>query len=66
MFKKEIFINKHQISFDSWAKMWNWSYQKWHTVPSNPELFDQQVIEIVPDEKQTMAFWKELEDLWKE
>ncbi|MFM6929414.1 MAG: 2-succinyl-5-enolpyruvyl-6-hydroxy-3-cyclohexene-1-carboxylic-acid synthase [Bdellovibrio sp.] len=66
MFKKEIFINKHQISFDSWAKMWNWSYQKWHTVPNNPELFDQQVIEMVPDENQTMAFWKELEELWKE
>jgi 2-succinyl-5-enolpyruvyl-6-hydroxy-3-cyclohexene-1-carboxylate synthase len=66
MFKKEIFINKHQISFESWAKMWNWSYQQWHTVPTTMELADHQIIELCPNAEQTQLFWKELEALWKE
>ncbi|WII72474.1 2-succinyl-5-enolpyruvyl-6-hydroxy-3-cyclohexene-1-carboxylic-acid synthase [Bdellovibrio sp. 22V] len=66
MFKKEIFINKHQISFDSWAKMWNWSYQKWHNVPVSIELADHQIIELCPHWEQTQEFWKEYEALWRE
>lgn len=65
MFKKEIFLNKHQISFEPWAKMWNWSYQKWHNIPAHIEASDRQVIEICPDEKQTEQFWKEHESLWE-
>ena len=26
LFKQEIFINRHQLSFEHWAKMWNLSY----------------------------------------
>ncbi|MDG0815281.1 2-succinyl-5-enolpyruvyl-6-hydroxy-3-cyclohexene-1-carboxylic-acid synthase [Bdellovibrio svalbardensis] len=66
MFKKEIFINKHQISFESWAKMWNWSYQQWHNIPVTTELADKQIIELLPNAQQTQDFWKELEALWKE
>ncbi|WP_246845159.1 2-succinyl-5-enolpyruvyl-6-hydroxy-3-cyclohexene-1-carboxylic-acid synthase [Bdellovibrio sp. NC01] len=66
MFKKEIFINKHQISFESWAKMWNWSYQQWHNIPVTTDLADKQIIELIPDAQQTQEFWKELEALWKE
>lgn len=69
MFKKEIFINKHQISFDSWAKMWNWSYDKWHTIPDNEkvlDLADHQIIELNPNWEHTLEFWKEYDLLWKE
>lgn len=66
MFKKEIFINKHQISFESWAKMWNWSYQQWHNIPVTTDLADKQIIELLPNAEQTQEFWKELEALWKE
>lgn len=66
MFKKEIFINKHQISFDSWAKMWNWDYQKWTAIPEHFDLSDHQVIELTPDAEQTNAFWKELDLLWQD
>ncbi len=66
MFKKEIFINKHQISFEPWAKMWNWDYQKWHTIPNNLEFSDTQLIELCPDWEQTQTVWRELEALWKE
>lgn len=66
MFGKDIFINKHQISFESWAKMWNWSYQKWHEIPEQPTLADHQIIEICPNWDQTQRFQKEFEDLWQE
>ena len=66
MFKKEIFINKHQISFESWAKMWNWSYQQWHNIPTTMDLADRQIIELNPNAEQTQEFWKELDALWKE
>ncbi|KYG67465.1 2-succinyl-5-enolpyruvyl-6-hydroxy-3-cyclohexene-1-carboxylate synthase [Bdellovibrio bacteriovorus] len=66
MFNKEIFINKHQISFESWAKMWNWSYEKWHNIPEESKLSDLQIIELIPDAQQTHEFWKEYESLWKE
>lgn len=69
MFKKDIFINKHEISFESWAKMWNWAYQQWHTVPEDTvslDLADHQIIELCPDWSQTQAFWKEYDSLWKE
>lgn len=65
MFKKDIFLNRHEISFEPWAKMWNWSYQKWHRVPDNMELSDHQVIELIPQAEQTQKFWSELEALWK-
>lgn len=66
MFNKEIFVNKHQISFESWAKMWNWSYEKWHNIPEETKLADLQIIELVPDWQQTQDFWKEYESLWTE
>jgi len=66
MFKKEIFINKHQISFESWAKMWNWSYQEWHNIPVNMDLSDRQIIELRPHWEQTQEFTKEYESLWRE
>ena len=65
MFKKDIFINKHQISFQHWAAMWNWSYQKWQHIPEEMNLEDLQILELVPDEQQTNAFWKEYEELWR-
>lgn len=69
MFKKEIFVNKHDLSFEYWAKMWNWSYEKWHTIPgveAKQNLADLQIIELCPDWEQTQAVWKEQESLWRE
>lgn len=66
MFKKDIFLNRHEISFEPWAKMWNWSYQKWEEIPESPALEDLQIIELCPDAQQTQQYWKEYESLWKE
>ncbi|MGZ3768177.1 MAG: 2-succinyl-5-enolpyruvyl-6-hydroxy-3-cyclohexene-1-carboxylic-acid synthase [Bdellovibrio sp.] len=66
MFKKDIFVNKHSISFKSWAAMWNWNYTEWHDIPETMDLADHQVIELKPDIEQTQEFMKEYDSLWKE
>lgn len=65
MFNKDIFVNKHQISFKSWASMWNWSYVEWHNIPDAMDLADHQIIELKPDAEQTQKFLIEYESLWK-
>lgn len=65
MFKKDIFLNKHAVSFASFAKMWNWSYQEWDEIPASPQLSDRQIIELKPDPQQTDDFWREYEVAWK-
>lgn len=66
MFNKDIFINRHNIVFDSWAKMWNWSYQRWNSIPADFSFANHQIIEVCPDSQQTKDFWKDLDKLWKE
>lgn len=64
MFHQEIFLNRHQLSFEPWAKMWGFAYQKWETIPESPILDDRQIIEIQVSEAETDAFWKDWERLW--
>lgn len=43
------FLNRHEIEFSGWAKMWSWSYQKWTEIPQDlGSLPDQVLIELVP------------------
>ncbi len=54
-----IIANEHAFSFESWAMMWGWDYLR---VESADELEIEGgavplVVEIVPSEKQTEAFW---------
>lgn len=67
MFNKELFLNKHEISFDHWAAMWKWDYQSWTDIPNDlKDLSDKQVIELLPDANQTELFWEEWNSSWKE
>ena len=64
IFRKDIFVNSHQLDFSAWAKMFSWDYQKWNQVPSDfKELSDQVVIELVPDNAQSDQFWKDFGQL---
>lgn len=65
MFRRPIFLNQHEIQFQSWAQMWNWSYQKWQKIPDQMELSDRQLIELEVSAEQTEAFWKEWDQLWQ-
>lgn len=66
MFKKDIFLNRHSISFESWAKMWSWSYFKWTDVPKDLSTDTHQIIELCPDSQQTESFWQEYQSIWRD
>ncbi len=64
MFQKDIFLNRHQIDFSHWAKMWNWAYQSWKQVPQVFSLKEKHmVIELIPDATQSESFWKAYQQL---
>jgi 2-succinyl-5-enolpyruvyl-6-hydroxy-3-cyclohexene-1-carboxylate synthase len=65
--QKGIIANEHAFSFESWAMMWGWDYQRVETVDeleieAGPAPL---VVELVPCEKQTKAFWEAYEQLDK-
>jgi 2-succinyl-5-enolpyruvyl-6-hydroxy-3-cyclohexene-1-carboxylate synthase len=65
MFGKEIFLNRHDVRFESWAKMWNWGYTRFEGIPPKFEgLQDRHILEITVSEEETKAFWKEWDQLW--
>ncbi|MCB1112113.1 MAG: 2-succinyl-5-enolpyruvyl-6-hydroxy-3-cyclohexene-1-carboxylic-acid synthase [Chlamydiia bacterium] len=50
---------RHSHRFEYWAKMWNFDYLCWHSVPETLPLAKMpRVIELIPDEEQTVSFWK--------
>lgn len=65
IFNKEIYLNRHQIHFHDWAKMWGWDYQSWVDIPESMALKDHQIIELQPSGEQTEMFWNDWEGLWK-
>ncbi len=69
LFKKDIFLNRHDLEFEHWAKMFHWDYQVWETIPADSQqetvLGEHQVIELIPDPQQTEAFHREWDLIWK-
>lgn len=63
MFGKEIFLNRHNVDFESFARLWKWNYSRWNQIPEKMDLGQHHVIELCPDEKQTENFWKEWDEL---
>jgi 2-succinyl-5-enolpyruvyl-6-hydroxy-3-cyclohexene-1-carboxylate synthase len=57
LFKSKEFTNEHNLAFKDWAKMFGWGYEKWEQIPAAVDSVDHKVIEIVPDQKQSDAFW---------
>jgi 2-succinyl-5-enolpyruvyl-6-hydroxy-3-cyclohexene-1-carboxylate synthase len=66
MFKKDIFLNAHQIQFQAWAQMWGWDYILTSSVDSldKHHFSDRQIIEVHPDAEQTQQFWDQWEQAW--
>jgi 2-succinyl-5-enolpyruvyl-6-hydroxy-3-cyclohexene-1-carboxylate synthase len=65
--QRGIISNEHPFSFESWAMMWGWDYQRVETV-DDLEIESGAVplvVELVPCEKQTAAFWEAYENLDK-
>ncbi len=65
MFKRDVFINRHNINFKNWATMWSWDYALWEKIPDGPTgLSDQQIVEIKISPKATEEFVREWEAAW--
>lgn len=59
LFNDRNFENNHTLSFENWAKMFRWNYEKWSQVPSQLNLPDAAcILELVPDPEQTHCFWE--------
>jgi 2-succinyl-5-enolpyruvyl-6-hydroxy-3-cyclohexene-1-carboxylate synthase len=65
LFKTDLFLNRHAIGFEHWAKLWGLGYQRWTEVPEQSALMSKiEVIELVPDDVSTLSFWDRYDDLW--
>jgi 2-succinyl-5-enolpyruvyl-6-hydroxy-3-cyclohexene-1-carboxylate synthase len=57
--EKQVTENRHRIGFEAWASMWGLEYRLWRAGEAFPaDLPDTVLIEAVPDEAETEAFWK--------
>lgn len=61
MFKRDLFLNRHDIHFESWARMWGWSYLSSEdgAVFNSSSFSHDQIIELRPDEKSSDFFSQE-------
>lgn len=64
MFASPLFLNKHQINFEHWPKMFGWDYQQWRAIPEKIEMGQHGVIELIPNLEQSAAFWNEYQQSW--
>ena len=55
---RSVIENRHEISFEPWARLWNLFYRR---AQSPSDLYDLPegdcIIEVLPDEHETEAFW---------
>lgn len=67
VFQNNDFINAHDTQFQNWAQMFKWNYQ----LITQPEELQKlqpadgtfNIIEVVPNNEQTQAFWDEWDEL---
>ncbi len=65
MFKREVFLNRHEFNFKHWASMWNWDYSLWEKVPETlSDLSDRHIVEIKVSAEATKEFIKEWDAAW--
>jgi 2-succinyl-5-enolpyruvyl-6-hydroxy-3-cyclohexene-1-carboxylate synthase len=71
MFRSELFMNRHEQSFEAWARFWKLGYNCWTRIPESEDAFirgndRQSIVEIRPNEYETDQFWKSWEAKCKE
>lgn len=65
MFSHPAFLNSHTLSFKPLAEFWNWSYEKWESIPSIPSSTGGRLLEIIPNPESTERFLKKLKLIGK-
>ena len=61
MFNNPLFENQHDLNFADWARMWGFDYVRMDSHGALAHGERPRVIEIVPEERSTAAFWQEWE-----
>ena len=64
MYSNPRFQNRHRLSFEAFAALWGCEYRDAGAAVDEafkPGLAEAAVIEVRPDERQTAAFWRALE-----
>ncbi len=59
IFHNPLFENPHGLGFAHWSKMWGWDHQRLEYPLTLHPASRPRVLEILPHEEQTEAFWKE-------
>ncbi|MDP1881141.1 MAG: 2-succinyl-5-enolpyruvyl-6-hydroxy-3-cyclohexene-1-carboxylic-acid synthase [Parachlamydiaceae bacterium] len=58
-FEHPIFQNPHHLSFKPFAEFWNWTYEKWDSIPCEiSSCQGARLIELYPNQNATDSFWK--------
>ncbi len=64
MFKKDEYLNTHDLNFEHWAKTWNLSYRKIDQKEGEMNFISpEQIFEIIPDPESTQRFWNQYEKI---
>ncbi|HMN69052.1 MAG TPA: hypothetical protein PKC28_10980 [Bdellovibrionales bacterium] len=58
MFRHPLFLNSHDMNFESWAKMWSLRYERMERVGTLEVAKGPRVIEVRPSAEQTENFWQ--------
>ena len=65
IFGDPLFENRHSLRFDAFAKAWGLDYERWSEVPrAGAESTGAALIEILPDARESDAFWTRYDALW--
>lgn len=65
MFERPEFQNRHRTGFEAWAAMWGLAYERWTEVPAAWTPEQPTVVEMLPNEEATNAFWRVHDGLWR-
>lgn len=64
MFAHPAFLNAHNLSFEHFAKFWNWQYERWESIPDRVSSTQGgRLIEIIPDIHATGRFISKYHEL---
>ena len=66
MFTSESYLNKHNLSFKDFSKLWGMEHQTWTKVPKAFTAKNHSLFELMPEEKSTKRFWERYAGLWSE
>jgi 2-succinyl-5-enolpyruvyl-6-hydroxy-3-cyclohexene-1-carboxylate synthase len=57
--------NLHSHNFESFARMWGMTYERWEHIVPFSRISKNRLIELCPDDAATIRFSKRYKELWQ-